>query len=120
MVIPVLTYPDPQGYLGLLFLIITAVVFRIKIKKVKRIAYILSNGILTEAEITCISDTEIEISDRTVKSYNFQYTANGKRFNYEHQSANLRHLDIGSKLSMYYLASHPKVIAIPSFYNLNL
>lgn len=82
--------------------------------------YILTHGVKAQAEITHISNTDFQHNGRTVKEYNFQFEADGKKFNYQYQSAYNRNLQTGDKLTIFYIKNDPNASFIPSLYKLNI
>lgn len=118
--IPILTYPITEGLFPLLLLVVSGIVVFIKLKAVRKIKYIIKNGIKTEAEITRISNTVMEVNDRTLKTFNFQYVANGKRFNHEYQSAYKGFLKHGDRLTLIFLEENPRIVFIPRLYKLRI
>lgn len=120
MVIPIFFYPKPEALGGLLFSGIGIFFILRKLNTMKFGLYVLTHGVKTLAEITHISNTNFQHNDRTVKEYNFQFEADRKKFNYQYQSAYKRHLQIGDKLTIFYIQNDPKACFIPSLYNLNI
>jgi hypothetical protein len=119
ILLPIFSFPNLEAFSGLLFLGIGIFLIRRKLNTMKFGLYVLTHGVKSQAEITHISSTNFQHNGRTVKEYNFQFEADGKKFNYQYQSANKRHLQIGNKLTIYYIKNNPKSSFIPSLYNIN-
>ena len=118
--IPIIVFPRIEGLMGLVFIGVGAFFINRKINTMKTGLAVLRHGLKTTAEITNIENTNIEHNDRRVKEYNFQYEANGKLFNYQYQSAYKRHLEVGDKMTLFYLENNPKISFIPQLYNLRI
>ncbi|MDW3196337.1 MAG: hypothetical protein R8G66_28445 [Cytophagales bacterium] len=120
IVAPFLAYPKTEGLLALILLAIGGFFVNRKVRMVKNGSYILRYGMKTEAEITRISNTNLEHNNRTVKEYIFQYVANGRTHHYEYRSAFRRYLKEGDSMAIFYLEDDPKMAFIPRLYNLRI
>lgn len=118
-IIPFFALIDLRALGGFLFLAIGIYLVKRKVDTAKLGSYILKNGEKSVAEITNINNTEITHNSRTVKEYTFRFVANDKMFSYEYQSAFKGHLQIGQQMTIFYIASNPKLCFIPNLYNLN-
>ncbi|UII33983.1 hypothetical protein LVD17_09170 [Fulvivirga ulvae] len=120
VLIPVIAFPSIEAFLGLVFLAIGVFIVYRKYQTVKRGTFVLTYGVKSEAVVTDITNTNWKHNKRRVKEYNFQFEANGRKFNHEYRSAFQRHLRAGSKMYIFYIQENPKLVFIPKLYNLNL
>ena len=118
--IPIIGYPEFESFLGLIFLAVGIFFVKRKLQTMKTGFHVLRHGVKTEAILTTISNTNLQHNNRIVKEYNFQYEANGKRLNYKYQSAYRRHLQVGNKMTLFFIEDNPKLSFIPKLYNLDI
>ena len=120
VLIPTIAFPGIEAFFGLIVLSVGAFIVYHKYQTVKRGSYVLTYGVKSEAIVTDITNTNWRHNNRRVKEYNFQFEANGRKFNHGYRSAFKRHLRVGSKLTIFYIEENPKLAFIPKLYNLDL
>ena len=118
VIVPILTYPQIEGFFGILFSVIGWFFVNRKVRRVKRGSYVLENGAKTVATVSKITNTSLEHNGRTVKEYTFQYEVNGRKYHYEYRSAYRRHIQTGNEMTIYFQEDNPKVSFIPRLHNL--
>lgn len=111
-------FPTPDRFIGLLPLGGGIGLHVYKYQKIRFNYYVLTNGVMTYGEIVNIQHTELTHNDRPVMEYRIRFIAGDRPFHHEFQSANQKHLQMGSKVKICYLPNDPTLAFSPSLYRI--
>lgn len=89
-----------------------------KVKVLQNGIAVLRSGTKVESVLFMINNTNIRQNGRGVKEYLFEYEVGGKRYTYKYHSAYKRNLNVGDRMSLYYLPFEPEKSIIPKLYNI--